>query len=286
MNAILFLTSILLAFGLAYTLKIAESALVLGRQLSGEFTGTGYQDAISPPWATKLAMCVYAGMPLLFIFAVATQGWGSAAVTLAIIFLGGWVAGRVLPQASSPHFLGLIHRSMISRYADYVRDGDALRADAMKDLLITAGLLPAEARVEERRQSRTDIEIINDYGEVLELSAPPLGYVSDVERLPHPKDRIKEAIVAVLRRTDDPKFREQLKTGYLYLSSWQVGVGLETLGFDLAAFHMELLAVPENEFDAASKVAVDRMRKMEKWTRLIEAERISLPEELRKLGLW
>ena len=47
-----------------------------------------------------------------------------------------------LPRPTGGHYRMLIMRSMCSRYADFVRDGDALRADAMKQLLIKIGIDP------------------------------------------------------------------------------------------------------------------------------------------------
>lgn len=136
----LWLIAVILAFGLAYTMQFGASTLAMGRVLSGENTGTGYQDAITPTWYTKLATCVYMGAVILFGVMAWQVGWGSAFGSLGIIFFGTMMAKLVLPQVGSSHFVNQISRSMLSRYANYVREGDTLRAEAMKELLIAAGL--------------------------------------------------------------------------------------------------------------------------------------------------
>ena len=142
MTVALWLIAVALAFGFAYTMEFGASTLAMGRELSGESTGTGYQDAITPPWYTKAAMCVYVGALVLFGVMAWQVGWGSALGSLGVIFFGAMIAKRLLPRAGSPHFVNQIVRSMLSRYADYVRDGDTLRAEAMKGLLDAAGLSP------------------------------------------------------------------------------------------------------------------------------------------------
>lgn len=146
MTVALWLVAVALAFGFAYTMEFGASTLAMGRELSGEASGTGYQDAITPPWYTKLTMCVYAGALLLFGVMAWQVGWGSAFGSLGVIFFGAIVAKRLLPRAGSPHFVNHICRSMLSRYADYVRDGDTIRAEAMKGLLDAAGLSPDQKR--------------------------------------------------------------------------------------------------------------------------------------------
>jgi hypothetical protein len=43
-------------------------------------------------------------------------------------------------------------------------------------------------------------KIIQDYGAILQSSAPLPGCVADVSKLPHPRERIKEALVAPRHR--------------------------------------------------------------------------------------
>lgn len=67
--------------------------------------------------------------------------------------------------------------------------------------------------------------VLADYGIVLGTAAPQPGYVADVKALPHPKPRIKEALVVALRSMQDPHMRSQLKKAYVSLADWQEGVG-------------------------------------------------------------
>ena len=67
--------------------------------------------------------------------------------------------------------------------------------------------------------------VLQDYGIVLGTRAPQPGYVADVKSLPHPKPRIKEALVVALRSMQDPHMRSQLKKAYVSLADWQEGVG-------------------------------------------------------------
>jgi hypothetical protein len=58
-----------------------------------------------------------------------------AVVALVALFAGTLAWRRMLPAENSAYFLKFIVGSMSSRYADFVRDGDTVRAAAMKDLL-------------------------------------------------------------------------------------------------------------------------------------------------------
>jgi hypothetical protein len=67
--------------------------------------------------------------------------------------------------------------------------------------------------------------VLQDYGLTLGTRAPQPGYVADVKSLPHPKPRIKEALVVALRSMQDAHMRSQLKKAYVSLADWQEGVG-------------------------------------------------------------
>ncbi|MBI2865297.1 MAG: hypothetical protein HYX94_12125 [Chloroflexi bacterium] len=83
---------------------------------------------------------VYASIPVLAIVMWWQFGWISALGALVALLIGSSVVKLALPRPSSEHYRRLILRSMCGRYANYVRDGDALRAGAMKDLLNRAGM--------------------------------------------------------------------------------------------------------------------------------------------------
>lgn len=127
----------------AYNMRFTQATLSLGQELAEATSGTGVQDAITPPWQTNLAMFSYIGAAVAIGIVWWQLGWLSGLGALALILIGGGIVGAVLPSRDSSHFRGLIIRSMCSRYADYVRDGDQLRAEAMKELLIRAGINPS-----------------------------------------------------------------------------------------------------------------------------------------------
>lgn len=123
-------------------------------------------------------------------------------------------------------------------------------------------------------------KIVQDYGTVLESSAPAPGCVADVCNLPYSKERIKQALVFALCLNKEPQRREHLKVGYILLADWQEGVGSGTVGIDLT--RMDLNADP---LEIAKRIA-SQANAMEKWTPLVQAEHEALKSELQKLGLW
>ena len=123
-------------------------------------------------------------------------------------------------------------------------------------------------------------KIVRDYGAVLRSGAPTLGVVADVQELPHPKERIKEALVFALRSTADPKIREALTLGYIDLADWQEGVGNTRAGIDLTKMDPN-----EDPMKLAERI-VAQSAGADKWIAVVEAERQALESELRRLNLW
>ena len=142
----LWLLVAVLAVALAYTMQFTTATLTMGRELAGNTTKRGFQDAIAPPWQTNLALVVYVGIPTVAVVMWWRIGWPSALAGMVAIFVGSLVAGFIVPQAPGGHYQRLILQSMIARYANYVRDGDVLRAEAMKQLLTRAGIDPDAMR--------------------------------------------------------------------------------------------------------------------------------------------
>jgi hypothetical protein len=66
------------------------------------------------------------------------------------------------------------------------------------------------------------MKIINAYGKALMDRKSSYG---DASELPHAKTRIKEALIHGIKESDDPQFREQLKSAYIALAEWQPGFG-------------------------------------------------------------
>ena len=132
----------LIAFFFAYNMHFTQATLSFGQELAETSSGTGFQDAITPPWQTNFAMFSYIGVVAAIVTIWWQLGWLSGLGAIALILIGGGIVGVLLPDKDSPHFRKLIIGSMIARYADYARDGDQMRAESMKDLLVRAGIDP------------------------------------------------------------------------------------------------------------------------------------------------
>lgn len=140
MNIALWAGTIALLPLLAYSLQFTAATLLLGRALSESNSGTGFQAAISPPWETCFGLLMY-GLTLLLVGAWWYEfGVGRAILCVITLFAGLSIGGRLLPKPDSLHFKALIIQSMANRYANFVRDGDHVRGDAMKMLLLKAGV--------------------------------------------------------------------------------------------------------------------------------------------------
>lgn len=143
------------ALAFAYELRFTEATLHMGRALSGTVSGTGFQNAITPPASSYIAFGVY-GVTLLFI-AVGFFRYGFLLGLVAFVgfmVLVGLSRILLLPRPESTHFRGIVTASMIRRHADYLRDGDQLRAGAMADLLRRAGI-PIDELVRRTRDGGT-----------------------------------------------------------------------------------------------------------------------------------
>jgi hypothetical protein len=140
MNPGLWIVNILCGFGIAYTISFSGATLAFGRALSTTNSKTGYQDAVTPPWAGKFAFLMY-GTTIVVIVA-SWWAFGAYRGSMSIVvFIASVIASRqILPAEDSFHYKSLIIQSMASRYADYVRDNDKVRAAAMKDLLDKTGV--------------------------------------------------------------------------------------------------------------------------------------------------
>ena len=108
----------------------------IGLELSSSKMGTGYQDAITPP---KLNYVTFVFWPLnLFIIFASFADFGAMGfVILGIFILSNVLTGIFILPKLDKFFLRILFRSMTNRHADYVRDGDDIRADAIKGILNT-----------------------------------------------------------------------------------------------------------------------------------------------------
>lgn len=122
------------------------------------------------------------------------------------------------------------------------------------------------------------IEIAQDYGGIMLHKSPAPFYISDVNKLPHPKDSIKQALMVILRTNGKQQVMDALKIGYLQLANWQEGVG-ET---DLA------LGMVDNAINGVDSVrgATIHPDEVDRWNDVLEEERIMLKDDLVSIGVW
>ncbi len=112
----------------------------LGLELSNERDGTGYQNAITPPLFPIIASVIY-GLSLFVII----SGFFDSSFTTGFIYLGLYlltliVIGATLfkPNSLSPlakPFYHIVLNSMINRYANYKKNNDQVRAQAIEIVL-------------------------------------------------------------------------------------------------------------------------------------------------------
>lgn len=146
---VMYATSLILGYALAFS----RATLTIGRSISDTDSKTGFQDAITPPWLTKFSLVTYAAALGGIGFGWYKYGWLiGLSVTISFFFIAVINNVVFMPKSDSKHFRRFIIQSMISRYADYVKSGDELRASAMKTLLEKLDIPVSE--LEERMSSR------------------------------------------------------------------------------------------------------------------------------------
>ncbi len=69
------------------------------------------------------------------------------------------------------------------------------------------------------------VAIVRSYGALLERGGRTQGMVADASRLPHPKARVREALLLVWELATDPQEREFMRNAALTLAYYQQGVG-------------------------------------------------------------
>ena len=142
MSIVIYAAAGAIAFVLAYTLQLSAAALAVGRALSESDSTTGLQDAVTPPWQASVALATYLAVLAVIAFAWWWEGWATALGVLGTVLVGTALFKRFSPQPASEHYRAAILRSMSRRYADFVRNGDTVRAEGMKMLLRRAGIDP------------------------------------------------------------------------------------------------------------------------------------------------
>jgi hypothetical protein len=138
---IYFVCMYFVSLALGYVIAFTEATLSIGRSLSGAGTGTGYQDAITPPQFSTFAIAIYIISAGGLIFGFWKYGWLTGfGVTIGFYFVVVLNKVLILPKSDNEHFRNIIIRSMIRRHANYLKANDTLRASAISLLLEKLGL--------------------------------------------------------------------------------------------------------------------------------------------------
>jgi hypothetical protein len=128
----LILISAVIRFDIDFRSFIRE----VGFELSGSKLGRGYQDAIAPPKLTWLSIVFYFVLFGTIITAFVDRSVISGFVSIGVALLTQIITGIIIhpPRKSrifKKFYLETLYRSMVNRYADYKKENDQVRADAI-----------------------------------------------------------------------------------------------------------------------------------------------------------
>jgi hypothetical protein len=98
---------------------------------------------------------------------------------------------------------------------------DVIRAEMVKEGIVTesdATRLITHSSVRELMSlPEMDVDIVGEYGQVLELVDRPLKPIS---KLPYPKEVIRQALERLIQRTHDAQYKNSLQVGLLCLDDF------------------------------------------------------------------
>lgn len=136
MSYTLYVVVALLGIAFRYNAGLVEACRVAGVSISDFDSGTGYQDAITPPSSSNISLITGFSAALLIGFAFYQYGWPTGLISVVVFFIASLIAGAtMIPDPESAHYLRRIYHSLINRYADFVKSGDSVRANAIKVLI-------------------------------------------------------------------------------------------------------------------------------------------------------
>lgn len=134
---------------LGFELNSARAAYLIGEEIGGPAGARHIQDAVTPPLSANLGILIQLSFLACIVAGFFVHGWviGLVLIPTSILALG--VVKKILPSPQGAFYRGIIVRSMMARYADFVKGGDTIRANAMKDLIQRLGYpLPPAFRQE------------------------------------------------------------------------------------------------------------------------------------------
>lgn len=208
-----------ISVGLRYLVEEDQAARRIGVKLaSPEYRAmnkSGHQVAVMIPQSNKwffLSVALILGGLAWLAFA---YDWQLAVIGLLTSAGSGVFAQLFLPTKDSRHFLLRISGSMARRYADYERDGDKVRAEAMRYLLDRCtteyGQAMMTGKSEEKIISKSDADYI--------FSLDRAGWESYAERMTHPggwEIRLTRHDTGTAATTIDPSTAVAVSTQPLY----------------------------------------------------------------------
>jgi hypothetical protein len=119
--------------------------------------------------------------------------------------------------------------------------------------------------------------LINAYGAALTAHSESGSAVSDISRLPAPKDTMRAVLIAAISAAEDKAFREQLKGAYVMLAEFQPGVGSPVIKIDTDASRSGDIR------EHAARVATQADLYL-KWSARVTPEMEQLQKDLAALG--
>jgi hypothetical protein len=123
------------------------------------------------------------------------------------------------------------------------------------------------------------VALVNAYGAVLTEQAESGSAVSDVSKLPAPKDTMRAVIIAAIQATLDAKLRDQLEGAYVMLGTFQKGVGSKVIKVET-----DLSPTPDlNGIQAIAGRVVQQSKEFMHWNSLVISEQRKLLEDLEVL---
>jgi len=133
---ILYTASGILAVLFRYQLGLVHACKIIGVKISDGTTDTGYQDAITPPSSTNFTLLIWALISGLMLFTLFGFGWSEFGIVVIILLGVTILAGvSIIPNPDSTHYVRRIYHSMANRMADYQKQNDIVRADALNMLI-------------------------------------------------------------------------------------------------------------------------------------------------------
>lgn len=133
---ILFLGSVLFRLDLDFRSFIKE----VGLELSDTKIGTGFQDALTPTKLNWLSFFCYFIILGTIITAFADRSISAGFICIVVSLLTLILSGVILNPPKKPRllekfYLKTLYSSMVNRYANFKKNNDNLRAEAIQTLI-------------------------------------------------------------------------------------------------------------------------------------------------------